>query len=205
MIRVGDLLFSTDRPTLSRRGRRIGEIVQRGSAKSGFSLVELMIVVAIVGILSAIAVQGFKSYMIRAHRAEVWTSFRTFRALVASYTENSPMPSIADASTEVDGIWATLSSMHFHTSTACHRTNAFGFQVSNCLKSRYGYYYTSEAPGIFLIGAWDNGRVCNLSIARDNPIYCPIDNTIRMRKDAILNDCENVIYDAVLTGCQGPP
>ncbi|MEE8306218.1 MAG: type IV pilin protein, partial [Gammaproteobacteria bacterium] len=37
---------------------------------SGFSLIELMIVVAIVGILMAIATPAYNSYTLRAHRAD---------------------------------------------------------------------------------------------------------------------------------------
>jgi type IV pilus assembly protein PilE len=40
---------------------------------SGFSLIELMIAVAIVAILSAVAVPGYDSYMVKARRSEVKT------------------------------------------------------------------------------------------------------------------------------------
>jgi len=41
--------------------------------KQGFSLVELMVVIAIIAILSAIAVPNYKSYVVRARIAELMT------------------------------------------------------------------------------------------------------------------------------------
>ncbi len=54
---------------------------------TGFTLIELMIVVAIVGILAAIAIPAFQEYSGRAQVAEAFTMVQSDRTQIAEYAQ----------------------------------------------------------------------------------------------------------------------
>ena len=59
--------------------------------QSGVTLIELMMVIAIVGLLSAIAIPTYRQYVVRASRADAKTALlQTAQRLERCYTNSSP-------------------------------------------------------------------------------------------------------------------
>ncbi len=76
--------------------------------QQGFTLIELMIVVAIIGILASLAIPAYQSYTIRAQVSEGLTLAGPAKNAIANfYNENGTFPvDNADAALETAGSYA---------------------------------------------------------------------------------------------------
>jgi len=70
------------------------------SVQKGFTLIELMIVVAIIGILAALAIPAYSDYTIKAKISESASITGAMKAAVEIYfSENGTLPDINDTTT----------------------------------------------------------------------------------------------------------
>lgn len=66
----------------------------RGEKQKGFTLIELMITVAIVGILAAVALPAYQDYLIRGQVSEAFTEYEGIKASEIEYhAQNGTWPS----------------------------------------------------------------------------------------------------------------
>lgn len=100
--------------------------------EAGFSLVELMIVVAIIGILAALAVPRFQSFQAKARQSEAKNNLSHMYTLEMSYYgDNDKYAPVA--STGADSCPGAK--------------NDIGFRVTPCNKVRYNYSATGDQNG----------------------------------------------------------
>ena len=71
---------------------RFGKHIQRG-----FTLIELMIVVAIIGILAAVALPAYQDYTIKAKVSEVVLAASSCRTTITELVQSSPTGSVVAA------------------------------------------------------------------------------------------------------------
>ena len=91
-------------------------------AQQGFTLIELMIVVAIIGILAAIALPAYRDYTARAQASEALTSTAGLRADIAVHLyEQGDLGSVA-TDTQITQTLATFSGRYFANATVANTT-----------------------------------------------------------------------------------
>jgi type IV pilus assembly protein PilA len=67
------------------------------SMQQGFTLIELMIVVAIIGILAAVALPAYQDYTVRARVSEVILAASSCRTTVTDTVQNAPGTDVSSA------------------------------------------------------------------------------------------------------------
>ena len=129
--------------------------MQRKTKIGGFTLIELMITVAVIGILAAVALPSYSSYVARAKRAEVRAEILKAEGwLERYYTENNFYSSTASATTTNPPAFATI----FQSTT---NPVAANYTISLSVTST-GYSITATRTGSMLSDTCGNYTKTNV-------------------------------------------
>jgi type IV pilus assembly protein PilA len=126
------------------------------AAQRGFTLIELMIVVAIVGILAAIAIPQYQQYVTRARWAGVWTQIAPFQTAAADCVQanGGSFSGVCDTTTNLGpympgGAWTAPTGAPVYGATVAYATGAFTVtgtsSLANCTGSLSG---SVTSPGV---------------------------------------------------------
>ena len=122
--------------------------LQVKKASSGFSLVELMIVVAIIGILAALAIPRFQQFQSKARQSEARGNLAHIYTLQVSYNGDNDTFSggaqtngclTAGGGSTITTTCGARSTAAWSTYNTCNTANDIGFRITDCKKVRYVY------------------------------------------------------------------
>ena len=129
----------------------------------GFSLLELMVVVAILGVLATVAVPRFNIFRARSRQAEAKSNLGVIYTLQESFAIEREGYYDGVAATwggEVMDSYSNADGYKGSGNTDC-KANKLGFRLANCGKARYRYWMAGGAEKTFLALAFADSDNAN--------------------------------------------
>lgn len=168
----------------------INKTEQKNKYKSGFTIVELLIVIVVIGILAAITIVAYNGIQVRARDGARISKVKNISKAIELYrVDNGTYPPI------LDGLgWETTCGSQTESWGHCDRNKILADSLANYIKidptslsdatqGNYWYHYTSQATdnyqtyGLMVYlegnsGQNDGGYVPNAYEVGQKPAYC---------------------------------
>lgn len=135
---------------------------QNKTQQEGFTLIEVMITVAIIGILAAVALPSYNSYLRRGELPEAFSQLATFRVQMEQYyLDNRHYGSSDTCGRQADGssLVVTPTAPNTHFSYSCELTSSgqgYTLTATGSASRTTGYDYTLDQANAKVTTKFDN-------------------------------------------------